>query len=71
MYSKENIITNPIYKEISISEIKKMKNEEIPPLVRSFYMLMSNFHQIKDLFLNPCHFQPNKNSKNIKGKKLW
>lgn len=30
MYSKENITTNPIYKEILISEILKMKNEEIP-----------------------------------------
>jgi hypothetical protein len=32
-------------------------------------MLMSNFHQLENLFSNPRHFQPNKYSKNIKGKK--
>jgi hypothetical protein len=34
-------------------------------------MLTNNFHQLKDLFSNPRHFQPNKHSKNVKGKKLW
>jgi hypothetical protein len=41
------------------------------PLVRSFSMLMNTFHQLEDLFSNPRNFQPNKHSKNIKGKNLW